>query len=97
MRSRASTETRLPTSEERTSELQVSEQRYRALIDNANDIVATMDLDFRFTSVNPAVERILGYAPHEIVGFPLATFVPEDQLHARDYQCISASVRRPDH
>ena len=66
--------------EERTSELQVSEQRYRALIDNANDIVATMDLDFRFTSVNPAVERILGYAPHEIVGFPLATFVPEDQL-----------------
>jgi PAS domain S-box-containing protein len=57
-----------------------SEQRYRALIDNANDIVATMDLEFRFTSVNPAVERVLGYTPEEIVGLPLQRFIPQDQL-----------------
>lgn len=56
-----------------------SEQRYRALVDNANDIVATLDLDFRFTSVNPAAERILGYSPREIVGAPLKSFIPEDQ------------------
>ena len=36
--------------------LKHSEQRYRALVDNANDIVATLDLEGRFTSVNPAVE-----------------------------------------
>jgi PAS domain S-box-containing protein len=59
---------------------QNSEERYRALVDNANDIVATLDLDFRFTSANPAVERILGYAPHEIVGTPLGCYVPADQL-----------------
>jgi PAS domain S-box-containing protein len=57
-----------------------SEQRYRALIDNANDIVSTMDLEFRFNSVNPAVERILGYTPEEIVGAPLQRFIPPDQL-----------------
>jgi PAS domain S-box-containing protein len=57
-----------------------NEERYRALIDNANDIVATLDLDFRFTSANPAVERILGYVPEEIVGTPLSRYVPEDQL-----------------
>jgi PAS domain S-box-containing protein len=57
-----------------------SEERYRALVDNANDIVATLDLDFRFTSVNPAVTRILGYAPEEIVGSPLSRYVPERQL-----------------
>jgi PAS domain S-box-containing protein len=57
-----------------------SEESYRALIDNANDIVATLDLDFRFTSANPAVERILGYAPQEIIGTPLSGYVPEDQL-----------------
>ena len=57
-----------------------SEERYRALVDNANDIVATLDLEFRFTSVNPAIERILGYRPDEIVGRPLGNFVPPDQL-----------------
>ena len=40
-----------------------SEQRYRALVENANDIVATLDLEGRLTSLNPAVEAILGYAP----------------------------------
>jgi PAS domain S-box-containing protein len=57
-----------------------SEERYRAMVDNANDIVATLDLDFRFTSVNPAVTRILGYAPEEIIGTPLSHLVPEQQL-----------------
>ena len=72
---------------QRTAELEASndrhresEQRYRALVDNANDIVSTLDLDFRFTSVNPAVERILGYTPDEIVGTPLSAHVPPDQL-----------------
>ena len=57
-----------------------SEERYRALVDNANDIVATLDLQFRFTSVNPVVERILGYTPEEIVGTLLADYVPAEQL-----------------
>ena len=33
--------------------LSLSEQRYRDLVDNANDIVATVDLQGRFTSINP--------------------------------------------
>jgi PAS domain S-box-containing protein len=57
-----------------------SEESYRALIDNANDIVATLDLNFNFSSVNPAVERILGYTPQEIIGTPLSRYVPDDQL-----------------
>jgi PAS domain S-box-containing protein len=57
-----------------------SELRYRALVDNASDIVATMDLDMRVTSVNPAVERILGYAPDEVIGTLLSRYVPADQM-----------------
>ena len=56
-----------------------SEQRYRALVDNASDIVATQDLDMRITSVNPAIERILGYAP-DVIGTPLDRYVPAEQL-----------------
>ena len=64
------------------SALRENEERYRSLIENANDIVATMDLTLCFTSVNAAVERVLGYAPSEIVGQPLSRFVAPDQIGA---------------
>ena len=57
-----------------------SERRYRALVEDANDIVATLDLDMRFTSVNPAAERLLGYAPAELIGTALGEYVPQEQL-----------------
>jgi PAS domain S-box-containing protein len=73
---------------ERTNELEasmtrlaLSEERYRMLVDNANDIVATFDLKGRFTSVNPAIERILGFAPAEVIGKLLRHHVPQEQLH----------------
>jgi PAS domain S-box-containing protein len=58
--------------------LEASEQRYRTLVDNANDIVAALDLDGCFTSINPVVERILGYTPQEMIGAPLRRFVPTE-------------------
>jgi len=57
-----------------------SEERYRALVDTANDIVATLDLEGRFTSINPAVQRVLGYEPHELIGVPLRQLIPPDAL-----------------
>jgi PAS domain S-box-containing protein len=57
-----------------------SEQRYRTLVDNASDIVASMDRDMRVTSVNPAIERILGYTPEEVIGTPLSRYIPADEL-----------------
>jgi PAS domain S-box-containing protein len=56
-----------------------SEQRYRDLVDNANDIVATLDLEGRFTSINPAAQRILGYAPEELLGMSLNTLIPPEE------------------
>jgi PAS domain S-box-containing protein len=60
--------------------LKINEERYRSIVENANDVVSTLDLDFNFTSVNPAIRRVLGYAPDEIVGRNLSEFVPADQL-----------------
>jgi len=45
-----------------------SERRYRGLFENANDPIATFTLDGTLTSVNPAVEEMLGYAAQELVG-----------------------------
>ena len=41
--------------------LRESEERYRELFENANDIVFTIDLEGNFTSLNKTGERITGY------------------------------------
>ena len=55
----ARVESRTARLETLTKHLSESEDRYRSLFDNANDIVATVDRDFRITAINPAVQRIL--------------------------------------
>jgi PAS domain S-box-containing protein len=65
--------------EESSRRLALSEERYRSLFDNANDIVATFDLEMRLTSVNPAI-ALLGYEPGELIGRSLADFIPEEQF-----------------
>ena len=52
-----------------------SEERYRELVENANDIVFTLDLDGNVTSINRAVESITGYTPLELLGVNMASFL----------------------
>ena len=52
-----------------------SEERYRELVENANDIVFTLDLAGKVTSVNKAVESITGYSQTELIGMNLADFL----------------------
>jgi two-component system cell cycle sensor histidine kinase/response regulator CckA len=62
--------------------LRESETRYRELFENASDLIATVDLDSRLTSVNAAFVRALGYSREELIGRPLNDFVPAE-WHAR--------------
>jgi PAS domain S-box-containing protein len=52
-----------------------SEERYRELIENANDIVFTLDLEGYVTSVNKAVESITGYSQTELLGMHMSEFL----------------------
>jgi two-component system, cell cycle sensor histidine kinase and response regulator CckA len=58
--------------------LRVSETRYRDLFENANDLIATVDLDGRLTAVNRRFAERLGYAADELLGRPLLDVVPPE-------------------
>ncbi|CAN5517907.1 hypothetical protein BH10BAC3_BH10BAC3_18310 [soil metagenome] len=58
----------------------VSEKRYRDLINFSQGIIITHDLNGLIKSINPAVEKVLGFPPELVVGQNLVTFLPaEDQ------------------
>ncbi len=48
--------------------LALSEKEYRLLADNATDMISKHDLEGNYTFASPAVLRLLGYAPGELIG-----------------------------
>jgi len=61
--------------------LRHSEERYRDLYENANDIIYTLDLDGNFTSANKAAERVFGYSREELMKMNRRDIVAPDHLH----------------
>ena len=59
--------------------IKASEEYFREIIQNASDIIFTVDERGIITYVSPSVERIVGFSPSEVIGtstFDL--FIPED-------------------
>ena len=56
-----------------------SEERFRALSENAPDIIYTLNDHGAFTYVNPAWERILGHPKEEVIGQYFVKFVKEER------------------
>jgi len=55
--------------------VQESRERFRALSENAPDIIFTVGIDGTFTYINPSWEKILGHAKDEVVGKHFNDFV----------------------
>lgn len=55
--------------------LQVSERRFRLLVENMNDGLAVLDEGLAFTYVNQRFCELLGYLPDELIRRPLVFFL----------------------
>jgi len=60
--------------------LRESENRYRDLFENANDLIYTHDLTGNFTSLNKSGERLTGYTKEEAITMNIAQVVAPDHL-----------------
>lgn len=54
------------------------DERYRELVDNANDVVYAHDLEGNFTSVNKAIQSLTGYSREEVLRFNLRDLLTGD-------------------
>jgi two-component system cell cycle sensor histidine kinase/response regulator CckA len=60
--------------------LEVSEDRYRYLVENSPDIIYTLDRNGNFTFISDAVERILGFYSEQLIGKHYTHIIHEDDL-----------------
>ena len=88
------------------STLRSSEERFRAMIENATDLVTVLGRDGTILYQSPSVERILGWAPGELSGQKVLDWIhPSDHsaartalglLHAGGEASVIVRFRRPD-
>jgi PAS domain S-box-containing protein len=64
--------------EERTRRLQESQEKYRRIVDTANEGIWVMDADFRTSFVNARMTEMLGYSAEEIIGTRPSDFMFEE-------------------
>jgi PAS domain S-box-containing protein len=60
--------------------LRESEERYRDLFENAQDLVYTHDLAGNYTSANIVCEKITGYTHEECIGMNVAQVIAPEEL-----------------
>ncbi len=60
--------------------LQQSQEQYRALVENINGVIFTVDTQSHFTYISPVIEQLTTYRQDEIIGQEFSRFVYPDDL-----------------
>lgn len=61
--------------------LKQSEAKYRELIENLNDVIFSVDISGKIGFISPAIIRLTGYTPREVVGKNISDFFNNDFLN----------------
>lgn len=61
-------------------DLEVSEQRYRQLFENAHDAIWVQDMEGNIVTVNRATNGLTGYDTEQLIGMNVSEFLPEEGL-----------------
>jgi PAS domain S-box-containing protein len=72
-----------------------AERQYRTVVETATDAVITIDATSTIRLVNPAVTKIFGYEPAELIGKPLTVLMPE-RLASRHLMGVQQYVETGD-
>lgn len=73
--------------------LRESEDRYRALTENAKDLITELDETGRFRYVSPTSLEIFGYTPDELEGKTLEHIVASNKIHPEDAEGLTSGFR----
>ena len=80
---------------ERERELEYRKDRFRAYVETATDILSVVDENGVSKFESPAIERVLGYDPDDLVGVDNFQYIhPEDRERVRDV--FTAMIKEPD-
>lgn len=75
--------------EEAIKALRDSEEQFRSIVETTNERIWAADMRGRMTYNNPAVERLLGYHPDELMGKNALHFI-----HKEDHQNVNETINR---
>lgn len=59
-----------------------SEQKYRLLAENVNDVIWTMDMDLNYTYISPAIEKIQGWSIEETASLTIHDLLTPQSIEA---------------
>jgi diguanylate cyclase (GGDEF)-like protein/PAS domain S-box-containing protein len=80
-------------------QLRKGEQRFRAVVQNASDMVTVTDVDGTITYTTPSVQRVLGYAPNELIGTQTRDLMHPDDVERVEQvvaeQFVSGATEQP--
>ncbi|MFA5065036.1 MAG: histidine kinase N-terminal 7TM domain-containing protein [Dehalococcoidia bacterium] len=77
--------------------LKQSEEKYRTLVENINDVIYTLDKEGNITYISPAVERLSKYKVNELLGKSFTTIIFPDDLPGliRSYNRLISGQMEP--
>lgn len=60
-------------------------KRERSMIENASDVICSIDASLRFEDISPSCQKVLGYSQAELIGMSIARLVSPAESNGKEY------------